>query len=118
MSFHFCSHSWEVLDTPDGTRITLTNRDLDPETAAVLVDDLLEVVLESGRPNLYLDFSEIRQLSSVVMGKLLALNTQLREHGGRLILLRLHPMVLEAFRVARLTEVLDIRVPDSSETLS
>ena len=109
MSLHFCSHSWEVLDTDDGTRVILTRRDIDPETAAVLVDDLLEVFLESGKPNLYLDFTEIRQVSSVIMGKLLALNDQLRSHAGRLVLQGMNAMVLEAFKTVRLDETLDIR---------
>ena len=92
--------------------IRLTNRDLDSETIPVLVDDLIEVVLESGHPNLYLDFSQIRMLASAILGKMLSLDTRLREHGGRLIVVNLDPQLYETFQATRLTEVLDVR-PDA-----
>ena len=112
MSFHFCSHSWEVQDADDGTLVKLTHRDLDKETIPVLVDELLEIVLESGQPNLYLDFSEIRVLPSVVLGKMLALDGQLREHGGRVIMVHLDSHLYKICQATRLTEMLDIR-PDA-----
>jgi anti-anti-sigma regulatory factor len=112
MSFHFCSRSWEVRDVEDGTLVKLTARDLDKQTVGVLVDDLLELVLESGRPILYLDFSEIQTLPSVVVGKLLALNTRLTEHGGRVVMTRVDSHVYGICQATSLTEVLDIR-PDA-----
>jgi hypothetical protein len=52
MAFHFCTRAWEVRDGADGTMVTLTNRDLNPENLPVLVEDLHALVLESGSPNL------------------------------------------------------------------
>jgi anti-anti-sigma factor len=109
MSLHFCSHPWEVRDVEDGTVVTLLPRDLDIETVPVLVEDLFELVQESGRPMLYLDLGAIRQLASVVTGKLLSLDAKLRQHGGRLILLQIEPLIYRMFQATRLTDVLDIR---------
>src|ERR1700675_4472755 len=106
MSFHFCSHSWEVRDVHDGTLVKLANRDLDKETVPVLVDELFELVQESGQPNLYLDLSDIRFVPSVVMGKMLSLDTKLRQHGGRLVLMNIDPFIYQTFQATRLTEVL------------
>ena len=109
MSFHFCAHSWEVRDLDDGTLVAIGNRDLSRDTIPVLVDELMELVLESGQPNLYLDFERIGLISSVVVAKMLALDTRLREQGGRLILLNVNPSNFRLFQAARLTDALDIR---------
>lgn len=118
MSFHFCSHPWEVQDVADGTVAKLMPRDLNKETIPVLVEDLYELVQESGRPNLYLDLAEIRVLASVILGKMLALDKSLREHGGRLVLLHLDPLVYRMFQATRLTDVLDIRQAEPSGSIA
>jgi anti-anti-sigma factor len=112
MSFHFCTHTWEVRDIDDGTLIMMTQRDLDMETVPLLVEDLFEIVQESGQPNLYLDFSKVQLIASVVIGKMIAVNEKLREHGGRLIVLGLDPVHYEMFQATRLTDMLDIRRPE------
>jgi len=109
MPFHFCSHAWEVQDTEDGTRVQLTRRDLDAETESVLVDELFELVQESGRPNLYLDFGQVHMLTSVLIGKMIALNTLLQEHGGRLILMNLDPVMTQSLNEVQLTDLLEVR---------
>jgi anti-anti-sigma factor len=118
MSFHFCSHSWEVRDTQDGTLVKLRQRDLDQETITVLVDELFELVQESGRPNLYLDLAGIRLMASAVLGKVLSLDTKLREHGGRLILVNIDPVIFQMFQAARLTEVLDIHKAEATGSVA
>jgi anti-anti-sigma regulatory factor len=95
MSMHFVSHPWEVQDVEDGTVVKLTERDLqDPG----LTIDLLELALESGRPRLFLDLLEVRAMSSGVAGKLFALDRQLREANGRLVLTNLAPTLCEALQ--------------------
>jgi anti-anti-sigma regulatory factor len=94
MSMHFVSHPWEVQDVEDGTIVKLTQSDLD----AALTDDLMELVLESGRPNLYLDLLEVRSLSSAIAAKLFALDRRLRDTGGRLILCNLASALHEALQ--------------------
>ena len=117
MSFHFCSHPWEVRDVQDGTLVTLTNRDLDKDTVPVLVEDLFELVQESGQPNLYLDLSEIRLIASLVLGKMVALDLKLRSHGGRLILVHVDSFVYRMFQATRLTDVLDVRKAETAEAI-
>ncbi|HZZ81262.1 MAG TPA: STAS domain-containing protein [Gemmataceae bacterium] len=109
MSFHFCAHAWEVRDIDDGTLVLLSQRDLEMATAGMLVDDLVQIVHESGQPNLYLDFSKVQQIPNVILGKMFALDQRLREHGGRLIVLGLRAEQYEVFESMRLTEKLDVR---------
>ncbi len=116
--FHFCSHAWEVRDLDDGTLVRLTQRDLDAETMTQLVDDLFEVVQESGRPNLSLDFAAVHILASVTVGKLIALNTRLQEHGGRLTLMNLEPVMMQTLQAINLTDVFDIRAKNPAYSAS
>jgi anti-anti-sigma regulatory factor len=95
MSMHFVSHPWEVQDVEDGTVVKLSERELqDPG----LTDDLLELALESGRPRLFLDLLDVRAMSSAVAAKLFALDRQLREAKGRLVLTNLAPPICEALQ--------------------
>lgn len=114
MSFHFCAHAWEVRDLDDGTFVKLRNRDLDRENVAVLVDELFVLVDESGKPNLYLDFGDIGMVSSLVIGKLIALHTRLDRHRGRLILLNPSSVFHDALRVCQLNELFEVRAGDPS----
>ena len=117
MSFHFCAHSWEVRDIDGGTLVKLSSRDLDSATLPVLVDELIELVRESGQADLYLDFADLRRLDSEVMDKLTALDARVHELGGRLILLHVKPMIYETMRGAGITDLLDIRMEESGETI-
>jgi anti-anti-sigma regulatory factor len=95
MSMHFVSHAWQVQDVEDGIVVKLTEQDLD----AALADELLDLAMESGRPNLYLDLLQVRALSGSIAGKLFGLDRQLRRNGGRLILCNLASMLCEALQV-------------------
>ena len=86
MSFHFVSHPWCVQEMEDGTLVRVSARDLDDATVAILVDDLFDLSMAEGRPNLYLDFQEIRVFPGSLNGQLVALDEKLREVGGRLVL--------------------------------
>jgi anti-anti-sigma regulatory factor len=109
MAFHFCAHTWEVRDIDDGTLVLLSQRDLDMTTAGMLVDDLVHIVRESGQPNLYLDFNKVPLIPTVIVGKMLALDEKMREHGGRLIILGLRDVHVQIFETLRLSERLDLR---------
>jgi anti-sigma B factor antagonist len=98
MSLHVLRHPWQVQELGDGTSVQLGHRDLDAETLSILADELLELALESGRPKLYLDFGKVNFLTSVAVGKLIALDRKLREVGSRLIPCNLNPVVEEVFQ--------------------
>jgi anti-anti-sigma factor len=97
MSLYVLSHLWEVNDVEDGISVRLTHRDMDAQTLSILADELSELALESGRPTLYLDFGELNFLTSVVIGKLFAVERRLREAGGLLVLIDLDPTLREVF---------------------
>ncbi len=95
MSLHAITHPWEVQDLDDGPLVRLTPRDLDAGTLAVLADELFELFRESGRRHLTLDFAEVGTLSASAVGKLFALDRQLREAGGQLLLCNLDATLRE-----------------------
>src|SRR5947209_17635163 len=95
MSMHFVTHPWEVQDVDDGTVVKLTEQDL----RMAQIDELLELALASGRPNLYLDLLEVRSLPFLVARKLFSLDRRLRAAGGRLVLSNLAPQLCEALQV-------------------
>jgi len=100
MSLHVIGHPWEVKELEDGTSVKLTPRDLDVQTLSILADDLVELTLESGLPRLYLDFAKVDFLTSVILGKLFALDRRLREVDCHLIPCNLKPAHEKVFRAA------------------
>jgi anti-anti-sigma factor len=116
MAFHFCTHPWEVRDVANGIQVTLARRDLDPSSVSSLVEDLFELVLESGQRDLYLDFGEIQMIPSVIIGKLIALNTKLGERRGRVVVVNLDPAVHDTFRATRVGDVLELRLRQGGDT--
>jgi anti-anti-sigma regulatory factor len=94
MSMHFVSHPWQVQDVEDGIIVKLTEQDLD----SAMVDELLDLALESGRPNLCLDLLEVRAISGTVAAKLFSLDRRLRRAGSRLVLCNLAPLLCEALQ--------------------
>jgi anti-anti-sigma factor len=117
MGFHFCAHAWEVRHAGDGTLVKLSPRDLDAGTMPVLVDELLDLVRESGQPHLYLDFTNLQQLPSEMHEKLLELNNQVKQTGGRLILLNVTGTIHDQLRESGITAMLEVRMQESGETI-
>ena len=104
MGFHFCAHSWEVTDRNDGIVVKLRNRDLSGEALPSLVDDLFQLVQESGKPNLYLDLADIGLMSNAAMEQMSALHTALHAHGGRLIVINVNPTLMEKLRATPIAD--------------
>ncbi|MSU80518.1 MAG: STAS domain-containing protein [Gemmataceae bacterium] len=102
------SSLWETHDVEDGIMVALTAEYLSPWSTENLVDDLMEIVRESGRDNLYLDFDTVKVLASTVQARLLRLDRQLRERGGRLILVNLDPFVTRTFQASRVNGLLNV----------
>lgn len=108
MSFHFVSHPWCVQEIEDGTLVRISVRDLDDATIAILVDDLFDLSLAEGRPNLYLDFQEIRVFPNSLTGQLIALDEKLREVGGRLVLQNVQPSTVKTLQKTDVLEMIGI----------
>src|SRR5438105_3875139 len=109
MSLQFLSHSWEVSDVESGIVVTLNQQDLDSKAIWILVDELFELALEHGQPNLYVDFGNVRRVASIVFGKLITLDKRLRNVDCRLVLCNVSSFLYQLFRATRLTENLVIR---------
>ena len=109
MSFHFCSHSWQIQDMSDGTLVALSNRDLTRETVPLIVDELCQLVEESGRPNLYLDFANVGLVPSLAISKLVTLSAQLQERGGRLELRNVNSTLEESLEAMELADFFNVR---------
>jgi CheY-like chemotaxis protein/anti-anti-sigma regulatory factor len=113
MSMHFISHRWEVTTVEDGIMVTFDQQDLDPPILSVMIDDLFELVQESGQSNLYLNFAKVHLLPSIAFAKLIALGDQLNQSGCRLILCNVDHHLYEFLEAGQLTENLDIREADT-----
>jgi ABC-type transporter Mla MlaB component len=107
MSFHFCAHAWEVSDVADGIVVRLRNRDLNPDALQVLVDELVVLVRESGKANLYLDFANIGLVDDEVPGKLADLNAELRRQGSQLALINLNSRLRDMAQTLNLADDVD-----------
>lgn len=116
MSFHFVSHRWEIENVEDGMVVTVNPSDLDATHVSTQVDELFELMQESGQPNLYLDFINVHLAPSVVFGKLIALEGKLRQVGCRLVLCGVDAHLYDALQAAGLTDVFDVRIslPDDA----
>ncbi len=98
MALHILTHPWEVQNVEDGLLVKIRYRDLDLKSLSVLAEELYDLVLESDRSKLYLDFGEVDCLPCLAVGKLFALDRRLREIGGRLVLWNVHPTAHEVFQ--------------------
>jgi anti-anti-sigma factor len=91
------SHLWEVQNVEDGILVKIRYRDLDLQSLSVMAEELFDLVQESDRSKLYLDFGEVDCLPSLAVGKLFALDRKLRQTGGRLVLWNVHSVTHEVF---------------------
>ncbi len=69
---------------------------------------LLESVEERPGLRLVIDLSDVQQLSSDTLARLINLKKQLCMIRGRLVLSHVHPDLVEIFRITRLDQVLDV----------
>lgn len=109
MAIHFCAHPWEVVDIEDGTLVALSNRDLTADAVAVLVDELYEIACESDQPNLCLDFERVGLVGSIIVAKMVVLDGQLREIGGRLRVINVSPTLYDLFQHLGLNDVITVQ---------
>lgn len=86
---------------PAGTILTGANSE---ELAA----ELFALAAREPKPHLFVDLSGVNMVTSLVLAKLISLNTELRDAGGRLTLANAKPVVREVFKVTRLDTVFEI----------
>jgi len=111
MTLQFLSHRWEVTATASGLTVTIAQEDLDSKAIWILFDELYELALEYGKPDLFVDFKKVRCLANIGFGKLITLDKKLREVDCRLVLCNVDPSLYKALQAARLTENLLFQEP-------
>ena len=85
-------------------------------TAETVSDHLGRLVEDRNHCRLLLNFGNVQSLTSLMLGKLIALHKLAQAAGGRLAVCALSPDVHQVFEVTRLTEYLAI-YPDEPEAL-
>lgn len=97
-----------ISQIQDVTVVSFRNRSiLDSVGVEAISRELYALVDEQARKKIVLDFSNVRFLSSQMLGVLIALHKKLKEIGGRYIIAGLQPELHRVFRITRLDKVLD-----------
>jgi anti-sigma B factor antagonist len=100
------------------TVVSFRNRSiLDSVGVEAISRELYALVDEQARKKIVLDFSNVRFLSSQMLGVLIALHKKLKEIGGRYVIAGLQPELHRVFRITRLDKVLDF-APDETKALA
>ncbi len=75
-------------------------KDIEREIAAVMAD--------GDRPNLLMDFSNVKFMASAFLGLLVKIHKRVVENGGTLKITNLDPNLYRVFQITRLDKVFDI----------
>ncbi len=100
------------------TIITFTDEKILEEREIVeLQESLMGIVEQSEKINLILDFTNVKFLSSAVLGLLIRVSKKIYERDGQLRLCNISPRIYEIFKITRLTKIFDI-LPDRAAAAS
>ncbi len=93
----------------NATVITFTDEKILEETQIqTLQESVMSVIEQSERINLILDFSNVRFLSSAVLGLLIRISKKVYEADGQLRLCNINTKIYEIFKITRLTKIFEI----------
>jgi len=107
----------EVEYAQDAVIATLTDEKiLDEADVSGLEGSILPLIESSESINLVLDFSNVKFLTSAVLGLLIRISRRIYESQGQLKLCGINPRILEIFRITRLERVFDIH-PDRYDAI-
>jgi len=99
----------QVDYTDNATIITFVDERILEETDIQdLRASIMSVVEQGEHMSLILDFSNVRFLSSAVLGLLLRISKRIYERDGRLRLCSINPKIYQIFKITRLTKIFDI----------
>jgi len=90
---------------------------LEDKDITAVRDAIMSVVEQTQRINLVLDFSNVKFLSSAVLGLLIRVSKKVYERDGQLRLCNINPKIYEIFKITRLTKVFDI-YPDTENAVN
>jgi anti-sigma B factor antagonist len=89
---------------------------LEDKDIAAIREAIMSVVEQTQRINLVLDFTNVKFLSSAVLGLLIRVSKKVYERDGQLRLCNINPKIYEIFKITRLTKVFDI-YPDTENAV-
>ena len=100
--------------------VTFNNeRILEEKDIQALQESITSVIEQTQRIKLILDFTNVRFLSSAVLGLLIRVSKKVYERDGELKLCNISPKIREIFKITRLTKIFDIydNVDSAAESL-
>jgi anti-sigma B factor antagonist len=94
----------------NATVITFTDEKILEEKDVHALQESIMSVIDSASDGLrlILDFSNVRFLSSAVLGLLIRISKKVYEHDGQLKLCCIDPKIYKIFKITRLTKIFDI----------
>ena len=96
---------------------TLTDEKILDETQLQGLDgSFTPLIEENPKIQLIIDFSNVKFLTSSVLGLLIRISKKVYETNGRLRLCSINPKIMEIFRITRLDKIFEI-YPDVDEAL-
>lgn len=100
----------QVTDTGDVCVVELLSEKLASQSDVdAVVGELFQLVESHPARNVLLDFSAVKMVTSLMLGRLLRLNEKVTNGGGKLALCNLDGTVHRVFALTKLTKVFDIR---------
>lgn len=82
---------------------------LDESNIQLIGEELFGLVEEDQRKRIILDFSNVEYLSSAALGKLITMDTKVRNANGKLRLCNIRPDIYEIFQITRLNKIFEIK---------
>ncbi|MHC4570635.1 MAG: STAS domain-containing protein [Planctomycetota bacterium] len=93
----------------NATIATFTDENiLEEKDIQALQESLMSVIEQAEQLNLILDFSNVRFLSSSVLGLLIRISKKVYERDGQLKLCNINSKIHEIFKITRLNKIFDI----------
>jgi anti-sigma B factor antagonist len=93
----------------NATIITFTSEKiLEEKDIQSIQESIMSVIEQAQRINLILDFSNVKFLSSAVLGLLIRVSKKIYERDSQLRLCNINPKIYEIFKITRLTKIFDI----------
>jgi anti-anti-sigma factor len=111
-------------------RINVTERDgttvvqfrdskiLEDRTIQQLGSELIDLIVGRNAPQMVLDFTGVKYLSSAALGKLITLRRKVDQLGGRLKLCEIDPETMDVFKIAKLDDYFEIHRDQQSALTS
>jgi anti-anti-sigma factor len=101
-------HCLSISVVDDATVVKLRVKRLDDLNVWGVEEELERLTANQEYPQLRVDLGEVEQLTSLSIGKFVALHKRLRARGGRLSLINVCPRLYRFFERTHLTKILDV----------